>query len=161
MRKPFPSLWSFDCSQRTQFSQYNSGGGAQAVLQVQTRSGREHNMVTPTFWPQILTDCTGGSPQTYLTIGNTIGGLITQWPRSQTPQPRLCAHAYLPQVCAFCNARQHIEAVGRRGQTGDRPGAHDLLLELVLQGHKKPLSFMQNSGAGGSEESGRGSPGSW
>ncbi|KAK2510036.1 hypothetical protein MC885_018420, partial [Smutsia gigantea] len=41
-------------------------------------------------------------------------------------------------VYALCNPSQDIETSGRGGQTGDRPGAHDLLLELVLEGHKQP-----------------------
>lgn len=56
--------------------------------------------------------------------------------RAEPATPVLCSYAHLPQVYALCDPCQNIEAIGRRGKTGDRSGAHDLLLKLVLEKEK-------------------------
>ena len=66
-------------------------------------------------------------------LSMTTGSVISAGsPRAETATPVLCSYAHLPQVYALCDPCQNVEAVGRRGETGDRSGAHDLLLKLVL-----------------------------
>lgn len=55
----------------------------------------------------------------------------------------LYSSAYLPQVYALCDPCQHVQAIGRCGETGHRPRAHDLLLKLVLEAEEASECHME------------------
>ena len=55
---------------------------------------------------------------------------------------------HLPQVDALSNASQNVEPVGRRRQAGHRPGADDLLLELVLGAQRQQQPFSEGGNLG-------------
>lgn len=62
--------------------------------------------------------------------------------------PSAPAPPYLPQVDALGDPRQDVEPVGRGGQAGHRPGADDLLLQLVL-GQREHRKAQRGEGAAG------------